>query len=77
MTDSPLEEREARAEPVSDWTPEQIALLKADPVLHAMSMGDLDALLTPEEKAAMQEHLTNLANQRRRVEAESRGIALP
>jgi len=38
---------------------------------------ELDALLTPEEAAALHEHLRLLADQRRRVEAESRGLRMP
>lgn len=62
---------------MSDWTPEQIERIKRDPQLSRLGTEGLDARLTPEERDAVRQHLTNLANQRRRVEAESCGLAMP
>lgn len=42
-----------------------------------IAAGGFDALLSDEERDALHKHLAEMANQRRRVEAESRNLAMP
>lgn len=48
------------------WTAEQREAIKADPILGRLGVDGLDALLTDDERAALREHLTDLANLRQR-----------
>jgi hypothetical protein len=66
-----------RAEEARPWTDEMRTAILADPVLSQLGTDGLDALLDHEERAAVQEWLDILARNRRRVEAESRGLVLP
>lgn len=60
-----------------EWTTDELDALRRAFGLGLTSQTLEDALLTPDEKRALHEHLAMMANLRRRVDAEARGKAMP
>lgn len=59
------------------WTKAQKRAIENDSVLSRLGTEGLDALLSDEERDAVQQHIDHLATLRRRVEAETRGERMP
>lgn len=59
------------------WTTEQINAINSDPVLSRLGVAGLDLLLSEEERFVVQQHLTLLACQRRRIAIENAGGSMP